>query len=158
MATQSRDLEGKGAQRARRRKGTVSGREARHDYYSRDEPLFKGRFPRSRPEASRASLPRCTPEYPPYGMGAQPCMPYSWPAGAKKANRHARSVLQPRGRCVASSSPRPTVQPRAWGPGPHVRHLACRFLCVKKIDRRMRSTPPLAVARLFASAKSNSPV
>jgi hypothetical protein len=40
MATQSRDLEGKGAQRARRREDAASGREARHGCYSRDEPPF----------------------------------------------------------------------------------------------------------------------
>jgi hypothetical protein len=90
--------------------------------------------------------------------GARPRMSYSCPTGAKKANRCARSVLLPRGRCAASSSPRPTVQTRAWGPGPHVRHLACRFLCAEKTDRRIRSMPPPAVARLFASAKRNSPV
>jgi hypothetical protein len=53
----SRNLEGKGAQRARRRKGTASGREARHGCYSRDEPLFKGRLPRSRLETSREVSP-----------------------------------------------------------------------------------------------------
>jgi hypothetical protein len=55
--TQSRDLEGKGAQRARRRKGTASGREARHGCYSRDEPLFKGSLPRSRLDTSREVSP-----------------------------------------------------------------------------------------------------
>jgi hypothetical protein len=85
-------------------------------------------------------------------------MSYSWPARAKKANCRARSVLPPRGRCTASSSPRSTVQPWAWGPGPHIRRLACRFLCVEKTDRRVRSMPPPTVAHLFASAKSNSPV
>jgi hypothetical protein len=56
-AMQSRDLEGKGAQRARRREDTTSGREARHGCYSRDEPLFKGRLPRSRLETSREVSP-----------------------------------------------------------------------------------------------------
>jgi hypothetical protein len=56
-ATPSRDLEGKRAQRARRRKGTASGREARHGCYSRDEPLFKGRLHRSRPETPREVSP-----------------------------------------------------------------------------------------------------
>jgi hypothetical protein len=55
--TQSRDLEGKRARRARRRKDAASGREARHGCYSRGEPLFKGRFSRSRPEASWARSP-----------------------------------------------------------------------------------------------------
>jgi hypothetical protein len=56
-ATQGRDLEGKGTQRARRRKDTASGREARHGCYSRDEPLFKGRLPCSRLEAQREASP-----------------------------------------------------------------------------------------------------
>jgi hypothetical protein len=55
--TRSRDLEGKGAQRARRRKDAASGREARHGCYSRDEPLFKGRLPCSRLEAPREASP-----------------------------------------------------------------------------------------------------
>jgi hypothetical protein len=41
-----------------------------------------------------------------------------WSQSAKKANRRARSVLPTRGRCAASSSPRPTAQPPAWGPRP----------------------------------------
>jgi hypothetical protein len=57
MVTQSRNLEGKGVQRARRRKGTTSGREARHGYYSRHEPLFKGRLPRSYLKTSREVSP-----------------------------------------------------------------------------------------------------
>jgi hypothetical protein len=94
----------------------------------------------------------------PMAWGARPRMSYSLPAGAKKANRRARSMLPPRDRCAASSSPRPTVQPQAWGLGPHIRRLACRFLCAEKTDRRVRSTPPPVVAHLFTSAKSNSPV
>jgi hypothetical protein len=77
---------------------------------------------------------------------------------AKKANRRARSVLPPRGRCAASSSPRPTVQPQAQGLGLHVKHLACRFLRAKKTDHHGRGTPPPTVTRLPASTKSNSPV
>jgi hypothetical protein len=121
MATQSRNLEGKGAQRARRRKGTASGREARHGCYSRDEPLFKGRFPRSRPEASHAkSPPMCTrvPILWHGGMASHVIQLGRWSQSAKKANRRARSVLPPRGRCAASSSPRPTAQPPTWGPRP----------------------------------------
>jgi hypothetical protein len=56
-AMQSRDLEGKGAQRARRREDAASGREARHGCYSRDEPLFKGRLPRSHLKTSREVSP-----------------------------------------------------------------------------------------------------
>jgi hypothetical protein len=97
MATQSRNLEGKGAQRARRRKGTASGREARHGCYSRDEPLFKGGFPRSRPEASRVGPPRCAPRFPSYDTGARPHMSYKLARSTKKANRRTRSMQPPRG-------------------------------------------------------------
>jgi hypothetical protein len=97
MATQNRNLEGKGTQRARRRKDTASGREARHGCYPRDEPLFKGRFPHSRPEASRAKSPRCAPGFPPYDTGARPHMSYKLARSAKKANRSTRSVQPPRG-------------------------------------------------------------
>jgi hypothetical protein len=44
-----RELEGKRASRV--------GEKQDNGYYSRDEPLFKGRFPRSCPEASRAGPP-----------------------------------------------------------------------------------------------------
>jgi hypothetical protein len=136
----------------------VNARKARHGYCPKDELLFKGRFPCSCPEASRASLPQCTRRHPAYGMGARPCMTRSCLAGAKKANRRARSVLPPRGSCVASSSSRSTVQPQARGPGLHVRHLACRFLRAEKTDCRGRGMPPPVVTRLPASTKSNDPV
>jgi hypothetical protein len=55
--TRSRDLEGKRMQGTQRRKGAASGKEATHGCYSRGEPLFKGRFLRSRPKASRARSP-----------------------------------------------------------------------------------------------------
>jgi hypothetical protein len=44
------------------------------------------------------------------------------------------------------------------GPGPHVMHLARRFLCAEKANRRVKSAPPPTVVRLFASAKTNNPV
>jgi hypothetical protein len=44
------------------------------------------------------------------------------------------------------------------GPGPHVMHLARRFLCAEKVNRRVKSAPPPTVVRHFASAKTNSPV
>jgi hypothetical protein len=39
-------------------------------------------------------------------------------------------------------------------------HLACRFLCAEKakVNRRMESTPPPAVVRLFAPAETDRPV
>jgi hypothetical protein len=64
---------------------------------------------------------------------------------------------------VCSSAPlhlRRHQWPSLWhgGPGPHVMHLACRFLGAKEANRRARSTPPPAVTRLFTSAETNSPV
>jgi hypothetical protein len=51
-------------------------------------------------------------------------------------------------------------RPSLWhgGPGPHVMHLACRFLGAKEANRRTRSAPPPTVARLFTSIETNSPV
>jgi hypothetical protein len=39
-------------------------------------------------------------------------------------------------------------------------HLARRFLCAKKakVNRRVESTPPPAVVRLFAPVETDSPV
>jgi hypothetical protein len=37
-------------------------------------------------------------------------------------------------------------------------HLARRFLCAEKANRRVKSAPPPTVVRLFAFAKTNSPV
>jgi hypothetical protein len=141
-----------------RRKGAANGRKARHGYCPGDELLFNGRFPRSCLEASRASLPQCTPRYLSYGMGARPCMTYSWLAGAKKANHRARSVLPPRGRCTASSSPRPTVQPQTGGQV----CMSSTWHAGSCTQRRQTTvgegTPPPAVTRLSASTKSNDPV
>jgi hypothetical protein len=75
----------------------VNARKARHGYCPRDELLFKGRFPRSCPEVSRASLPQLTPRHPAYGMGGRPCVTRSWLAGAKKANCRTRSMQLPCG-------------------------------------------------------------
>jgi hypothetical protein len=44
------------------------------------------------------------------------------------------------------------------GPGPLVILLGRRSPCAKKATRHVRSMPPPAVARLFTSAKTNSPV
>jgi hypothetical protein len=97
MATQSRNLEGKGAQRARRRKGTASGREARHGCYSRDEPLLKADFPARTPKRHGQGLPQCAPRFPSYDTGARPHMSYKLAQSAKKANRRTRSMQPPRG-------------------------------------------------------------
>jgi hypothetical protein len=93
--TQNRDLEGKGAQRARRQEDAASGREARHGCYSRDEPLFKGRLPCSRLEMSREVSPDAHSGYPSYDTGPVPQVIQlaRWSSIAKKANRRTRSVL-----------------------------------------------------------------
>jgi hypothetical protein len=97
MATQSRNLEGKGAQRARRRKGTSSGREARHGCYPRVNPFLKADFPARAPKRHGQGLPRCTPGFPSYDMGARPHMSYKLARSAKKANRRTGSVQPPYG-------------------------------------------------------------
>jgi hypothetical protein len=50
--------------------------------------------------------------------------------------------------------------PSLWrgGPGPRVILLGRRPPCAEKANRRVRSTPPSAVVRLFTSAETNSPV
>jgi hypothetical protein len=70
----------------------MNARGARHGYCPRDEPLFKGRFPRSCPEAYGQGLPQCAPGFPFYDMGARPHTSYKLARSAKKANRRARSV------------------------------------------------------------------
>jgi hypothetical protein len=97
MATQIRNLEGKGAQRAQRRKGTASGREARHGCYSRDEPLLKADFPARIPKRHGQGLTLCAPGLPSYDTGARPHMSYKLARSAKKANCRTRSVQPPRG-------------------------------------------------------------
>jgi hypothetical protein len=37
-------------------------------------------------------------------------------------------------------------------------HLVCRFLCAEKVNRRVKSTPPPAVVRIFTPAETDSPV
>jgi hypothetical protein len=145
MATQSGNLEGKGAQRAQRRKDTASGKEARHGCYSKGRPLFKGRFPCSRPEASRARSPPMRTRVPILWHGGQAshviqagpkheegesshkeratalrlyALPSSPQPAVKKANCRTRSVQPPRGRAPPWFLCKPVVQPLAWGPRP----------------------------------------
>jgi hypothetical protein len=138
----------------------VSGREARHGCYSRDEPLFKGKLPRSHLETSREVSPDAHRGIHPMTRGLVPQVIQlaRWSSSAKKANRHTRSVLPSRG----SAPPRLHRNQRSnlWhrGPDPHVMHLARRFLCAEKASRRAKSVPLPMVVRLFASAKTNSPV
>jgi hypothetical protein len=130
----------------------VSGREARHGCYSRDETLFKGRLPRSHLETSREVSPdahrgihpmtrgpgptshtadalvfECEEGEPPHkeratAHGSVP--PSSSPRPTvKKANRHTRSVLPPRGsapsRLRATSGPTPGIGAQA--------HMSCTW-------------------------------
>jgi hypothetical protein len=120
MEMQSRDLEGKGTQRTRRRKGTASGREARHGCYSRDEPLLKGRLPRSRPETSWEVSPDAHRSTHPMTRGPGPT---SHIAGALISEcgegepPHKERTVDPWWR-ASSSPPRPTTQSLAQGPEP----------------------------------------
>jgi hypothetical protein len=156
MATQSRNLEGKGAQRARRWKGTARGRETRHGCYSKGEPLFKGRFPRSRLEASRARSPPMRTRVPTYDMGARPHMSYKRARSAKKANRRTGSVQPPygctpshlrrnqrsrrrtaiQGACNCPAVIRPTTFTATSGQGgepPHKEHATAPRLCAPRL-------------------------
>jgi hypothetical protein len=74
----------------------------------------------------------------------------------KKANRRTRSVLSPHG--SAPPHLRRNQQSNLWhgGPDPHVMHLAHRFLCVEKANRRVKNAPLPAVVRLFAPAETDS--
>jgi hypothetical protein len=96
-ATQSRNLEGKGAQRTQRQKGVASGKEARHGCYPKGEPLLKADFPTRAPKRHRQGLPRCAPGFPSYDMGVRPHMSYKLARSMKKANRHTRSMQPPCG-------------------------------------------------------------
>jgi hypothetical protein len=90
-------------------------------------------------------------------MGARPCMTYNWFAGAGKANPRARSVLLPRGRCTASSLPRPMVQPQhggqvcmsgTWRAGSCARRTRTTTGEARhRLRRRASSPPPKATAQ-----------
>jgi hypothetical protein len=74
----------------------MNARGARHGYCPGDQPLFKGKSPRSRPEASRQSFPRRAPGSPPYDTGARPHMSYRLTRSTKKVNHCTGSVQLPR--------------------------------------------------------------
>jgi hypothetical protein len=142
--TQSRDLEGKGAQRARRRKGTTSGREARHGCCSRDEPLFKGRLPRSRPETPQEISPDAHRSTQPMTRGPGPA---SHTAGALVSKCEGGEPPHVGRTAAHGSAPLHLHRKQRlslWhgGPGPHVMHLACRFLGAKKLNRRAKCMLP----------------
>jgi hypothetical protein len=78
------------------------------------------------PHKERTTAPRlCAPSCSP-----QPTV--------KRTNRRTRSVQSPRG-CAPPRLCR-NQRPNLWheGPGPHVIHLACRFLGAEKLHRRSR--------------------
>jgi hypothetical protein len=128
-------------------------------------PFLKADFPARAPKRHGQGLPRCAPRFPSYDTGGRPHMSYKLARSAKKANRRTRSVQPPRGYTPFSSSSQPAVKkanrrtrsvqpPRGcaplrlrcnqrsnlWhgGPGPHVMHLARRFLGAEKSHRRSR--------------------
>jgi hypothetical protein len=103
-----RELSGERAQRV--------GEKRRHGCYLRDEPLFKGRFPHSRPETPRkVSLDahRCT-QLMTRGSGSPKS--YSWCIGLRVRRR--RTATQGANRRVSSSPLKAAVLPLTRGPGP----------------------------------------
>jgi hypothetical protein len=122
-------------------------------------PFLKADFPARAPKRHGQGLPRCAPGFPPYDMGVRPHMSYKLARSAKKANCRTRSVQVPCGytpfhlhrdkeanrRTRSVQPPRGCASPRLrrnqrsnlWheGPGPHVMHLAHRFLHTEKSHR-----------------------
>jgi hypothetical protein len=148
-----RELEGEKAPRVGDKQGMAATRGM--------NPFLKADSPARAPKRHGQSLPRCAPGFPSYDTGARPHMSYSWPAGPKARRRR----IAARGACYRPvvgaplhlrRDQRPNLQ--RGGLGPHVTHLACRFLSTKKANRRVKSAPLPTVVRLFASAKTNSPV
>jgi hypothetical protein len=157
-----RELKGERAPRVGEKQGMAATRGM--------NPFLKADSLARAPKRHGQSLPRCAPGFPSYDTGpgltchtAGPLVPKreegeSPRPTVKKVNRRTRSVLPPRG-----SAP-PRLRCNQWsnlwhgGPGPHVMHLARRFLCAEKANRRMKSVPPSAVVRLFAPAETDSPV
>jgi hypothetical protein len=111
----------------------VNARKARHGYCPRDELLFKGRFPRSCPEVSWASLPQCTPRHPAYGMGARPCVtrtrsvqpPCGYTPFHLHRNQRSRRRTATQGTCNRPAVIRPFISAATSGQGgepPHKEH------------------------------------
>jgi hypothetical protein len=146
-----RELGGERAQRV--------GEERRHGCYSRDEPLFKGRLPRSRLETPREASPdahQCTK---PLARG---------PGPTSHTLRASASVCgegePPREEHATASGSAPLhlhqkQRTSLWhgGPGPRVILFGHCLPCAEKANRRARSTPPPPVVRLFTSAESSRP-
>jgi hypothetical protein len=106
---------GLGGERAQR-----VGEKRRHGCYSRDEPLFKGRPPRSCPETPQEVSPdahRCTQPMT-WGPAPQVTQLVRWSPSTEKANRRARSVLPTRGSAPLHLRRKQRLRPLAWGPRP----------------------------------------
>jgi hypothetical protein len=58
-------------------------------------PFLKTDFPARAPKRHGQGLPRCTPGFPSYDMGARPHMSYKLVRSAKKENRRTGSVRPP---------------------------------------------------------------
>jgi hypothetical protein len=134
--TRSENLEGKGAQRARRQKDAASGREARHGCYSRGEPLFKGRFPHSRPEVSGEVSPDAHQGSHPMTRGPGLTCHTNWP----KARRR---LIVAQGACNRPAVIHPFIFAATSGPEgepPHKTHATATRLCAPfHLRRNQRS-------------------
>ena len=103
----------------------MNARKARHGYCPRDELLFKGRFSHSCPEASRASVPQCTPRHPTYGMGARPCVtrtrnvqpPCGYTPFHLHRNQRSRRRTAAQGACNHPAVIRPSIFTTTSGQG-----------------------------------------
>jgi hypothetical protein len=107
--------------------------QARHGYCPWGELHFKGRFPRSCPEASQASLPQCAPRHPAYGTGARPCVTHARnvqpPCGYTPFHLHrnhrSRRRTATQGACNRPAVIRPFISAATSGQGgepPHKEH------------------------------------
>jgi hypothetical protein len=97
MATQSRNLEGKGPRELEDERAPRVGEKQDMVATQGMNPFLKADFPTRAPKRHGQSLPRCAPGFPPYDTGARPHMSYRLARSAKKANRRARSVQPPCG-------------------------------------------------------------
>jgi hypothetical protein len=140
----------------------VNARKVRHGYCPGGELLFKGRFPRSCPEASRASLLQCALRHPTYGMGARPCVtrtrnvqpPCGYTPFHLHRNQRSRRRTAAQGACNRPAVIRPFISAATSGQGgepPHKEHATALRLyalsspsqpAVKETNRRTGSMQP----------------
>jgi hypothetical protein len=132
------------------------GEKRRHGCYSRDEPLFKGRLPRSRLETPQKVSPDAHRRTQPMTRDPSP-------------TSHTTGVLV--SRCGEGEPPRQEQivvhlrlhrkqQPSLWhgDPGPRVILFGSRPPCAEKANRHMRCVSPPTIVRPFTSIETNSPV